>query len=347
MANATVSRLGQINTSGSDDALFLKTFGLEVLEQFDIMNVMESRTMVKVAQSGKSVQFPRIGEGSAAYQTPGAELVGSTVPHAEIVATFDDLLVADRFIGILDEAMNHYDARAPYVRDIAMKLANESDRHTIIELLLGARLTAVGNELPTGTPINGATTGVTAFRENDKFLQTAEVTSGSGNSTSVEEKIDAIHDALSDAAARLDDNNAPEEGRYALFRPREYRQLAKAVQTSGFSLTNKDFGTNGSVATGDVFQVAGFDIIKTTQLPKTNLAASGLNTFHNGDFTKTVFAVGQNDAVGTGILIGLTMESEYDIRRKGTLYTAHYAKAHKYLRPESLIEFVISTGSVV
>ena len=40
MSNATVSRLGQANGSGSADALFLKTFSGEILAAFKKQNKM-------------------------------------------------------------------------------------------------------------------------------------------------------------------------------------------------------------------------------------------------------------------------------------------------------------------
>ena len=44
MANATVSRLGQVNASGDANALFLKVFSGEVLATFQRENQMLSYT---------------------------------------------------------------------------------------------------------------------------------------------------------------------------------------------------------------------------------------------------------------------------------------------------------------
>ena len=348
MADFTPSRVGQINQTGDTAAIFLKKYAGEVLLQFEIKNKLMARTFVRNVESGKSVQWPRLGRSAArAYHTAGVELTGGNIDHSEIVATIDDLLVSDIFIDKLDEAMNHYEVRSKYAALQGLELANTMDEHIIIEALKGARLTAVGNELPTGTPVNGATTGAMAFRENSEFLQTAEVTGGAANAASVEAKVDAIRSACYAAAARLDEAEVPEDGRYIVVRPREARQLAEAVQSSGFSLTNTDYGTNGSETSGKVLNFAGFDVIKSTQLPKTNVGTSGAYTNHGGDYSKTVALIGSNDAVGTGKLLDLNMESEYSVRHQGTLLVASYAVAQKYLRPESLIELVIDTGTVV
>lgn len=54
MANATVSRLGQVNGAGSATDLFLKVFSGEVLETFHRKNVFMGKTMVRTISSGKS-----------------------------------------------------------------------------------------------------------------------------------------------------------------------------------------------------------------------------------------------------------------------------------------------------
>ena len=348
MSNYSPSRSGQINQTGDTAAIFLKKFAGEVLLQFEIANKMMARTFIRNVESGKSVQWPRLGRAAGrAYHTAGAELTGNSVDHSEIVATIDDLLVSDVFIDKLDDAMNHYDVRSKYANLIGLELANTMDEHIIIEALKGARLTAVGNELPTGTAVNGATTGALAFRENSEFLQTAEVTGGAANAASVEAKVDAIRSACYAAAARLDEAEVPEAGRYICVRPREARQLAEAVQSSGFSLMNTDYGTNGSEVAGKVLNFAGFDVVKTTQLPKTDVGSATVYANHGGDYSKTVALIGCQDAVGTGKLLDLNMESEYSVRHQGTLLVASYAVAQKYLRPECLIELVIDTGTVV
>lgn len=54
MANATVSRIGQIEGAGDEKALFLKVFSGEVLTAFHNENVMMDKHMVRTIQNGKS-----------------------------------------------------------------------------------------------------------------------------------------------------------------------------------------------------------------------------------------------------------------------------------------------------
>ena len=121
MANATVSFLGQTNSSGDANALFLKVFAGEVLASFQRQNKMLPLTTVRSISQGKSAQFPLVGLASAEYHTAGAEINGTAIKHAERVITIDDLLISHAFISNIDEAKNHYDVRSIYSQELEMR----------------------------------------------------------------------------------------------------------------------------------------------------------------------------------------------------------------------------------
>ena len=56
------------------------------------------------------------------------------------------------------------------------------------------------------------------------------------------------------------------------------------------------------------------------------------------DATSTAALVMHKAAVGTVKLMDLAMESDYDIRRQGTLMVAKYAMGHGILRPAAAVE---------
>ena len=70
-------------------------------------------------------RFPVTWKGGSSYHTPGAELLGTKVNHNEVTISLDDMLVADRFIADIDEAMNHYDIRSIYAEDVSDALAQK------------------------------------------------------------------------------------------------------------------------------------------------------------------------------------------------------------------------------
>jgi hypothetical protein len=308
MSNANPSRLGQINGAGDSDALFLKVFAGEVLTAFAETNVFKERTVVRSISSGKSAQFPATWKGSASYHTPGNELTGTAINHAERVIVIDDLLVADRFIALIDEAKNHYDVRSEYSRDVGRALARAYDK-------------------------NLAQVGYLASRAS------ATVSGGFGGGNVIDADADTSADSLVtsifDAAELLDSKDVPMEERFVYLAPAQYYLLID----SATRVINTDFNpeTNGSVKSGTVDMIGGITIVKTNNLPNGTTVASGPANYQ-GAFTDSVALVMHRSAVGTVQLLDLAVEMAYDIRRQGTLVVAKYAVGHGILRPESAVE---------
>lgn len=319
MANATVSNLGQANTTGDTQALFLKVFAGEVLTAFEEANVTSDKHVVRSISSGKSAQFPITGKTVAAYHTPGTEIVGSAVPHNEVVITIDDLLVSSAFIANIDEAMNHYDVRSIYSTEIGRALAYTYDKHILNLLLLASRASA---------PVSGESGG-------------GKVTSATALSDTTGEALIA---ALFSAATILDGKNVSPDDRFAYLSPTAYNLLAQNTK-----LMNSLWQGEGSYSDAKVMKVAGINIIKTNHAPYGTTVAStapgggsqggGTNTAKYGVVaTNAVGVVAHKAAVGTVKLMDLAMESAYDVRRQGTLLVAKYAMGHGILRPAAAVE---------
>lgn len=317
MADAIVSRLGQINGSGDADALFLKVFAGEVLTSFEKTNVMLDKHQVRTISNGKSAQFPVMGRGNAYYHQPGQEILGGTLKHAEKIITIDDLLISPTFVANIDEAKNHYDVRSTYTKEMGAKLANTMDKHILQTGVLAARAAKTIND-------------------PDQFGGTRilNVDAASG---------DALAEAMFEAAKVLDEKDVPEDQRYLFVRPAEFYAMAKSTK-----VLNRDWGGEGSYAGGNVIRVAGISIVKTNNLPKVNIEAGSLDAGtgdkYAGDFSKTVGLIMHPSAIGTVKLLDLGMESEYQISRQGTLMVAKYAVGHGILRPEAAVELSTATA---
>ena len=320
MTNATASRLGVVNGAtpsnfAQENALFLKVFAGEVLTAFDENNVMKDLHTSRTIQSGKSASFPVMGKTSAAYHTVGTPLLGTqSVNHNEVVINIDDLLVADTFIADIDEAKNHYDVRAEYSRLLGMALAKQFDLQTMRVGLLAARSSA---------NVTGGNGGTAITSANAR-------TSGAD-----------LAAAIFDAAQAMDEKDVPESERVALVKPEQYYNL---VQTT--NVINRDWGGAGVYADGTVLRVAGIQIVKTNNLPTSNIsAASGENNTYNGDFSNTAALVMQKQAIGTVKLMDLAVEQttgDFNIMYQGTLMAAKYAMGHGVLRPECAVEIKIA-----
>ena len=317
MADATPSRAGQVNGSGDDRALFLKVFSGEVLTAFREANRFLGKSMVRTISSGKTAQFPATGKASASYHTPGAELTGGSVNHAERTISIDDLLVSDIFIPVIDEAMSHYEYRSEYSTQAGRALSRNMDQNLAQVGALAARASTT-------------VTGLSGGSQVELGLQSdTDVDPTTGDTLTAQEIIDGI----SSAAQALDEKDVPDQDRYCFLSPQEYRLLT----SSGNDALDRDFNdANGSVASGRIFRIGGVQLVKTNHLPSSNVTSGP--TAYQGDFRGTVGLVMHRSAIGTVKLIDLASEMAYDIRRQGTLVVAKMAVGHGILRPESAVE---------
>jgi len=313
MSNANPSGIGLVNNAGTADALFLKQFSGEVLTSFEQATVTADKQMVRTIANGKSAQFPVMGRSSAAYHTPGVEITGTDINHNEKVITINDLLLSSHFISNIEEAKNHYDVRSVYSSEMGRALAFQMDKHVLQTMAQAAAASAnVGDSgYGSGTIITSANSGTTAS---------------------------ALITAIFDAAEALDDAYVPSEGRFCFLKPEQYYLLANASNA-----VNVDYSGRGSIAEGTVPQIAGINLIKTPHLPTANVTGTGVEAGGTGGpqavaAANTTALIAHTSAVGTVKLMDLAVESEYDIRRQGTLMVAKYAMGHGVLRPEAAVQ---------
>ncbi len=304
MADNTVTRLGQINSTGLTDALFMKVYA-EVLAAFNRTTKAKDRHYVRSIPNGKSAQFPTIGRAAARYHTPGTEIVGQAIPHNEKIITIDGLLIADVTIAEIDEAMNHYDVRGEYTRLLGEELAMEFDRNVLRTGILAARSTGWHSSMPGGT----------------KLIVATAKTSG----------LD-LAAAIYSAGVTLDENFAPESERQVYVKPLQYALLVQETKN-----INKDWGGAGAYADGMIQKINDIEIVKTTQLPTTNVTGTFGNKY-DVNAANTAALVLHRNAVGTVKLIDMKMGAEWSERRQSTLLVAKQAMGHGVLRPEAAVE---------
>lgn len=315
MADTTASRLGQVEGAGLTDELFIKVFSGEVMSIFEAENKTKNRVMSRTITAGKSTSFPVMGRASAYYHTPGNEILGGTVKHNEKVITIDDLLISPVFIAEIDEAKNHYDVRGHYSTEVGRVLAQIWDKHALQVGVLAARTTTgnIDGEAPAGTVITEGVAG--DFNDAEKLAASFYA-----------------------AAQAMDEKNIPEADRVAYLAPAEYYTLLNSNK-----VINRDFSSNnGDFAKGKIFEVAGIEIVKTNNMPSSNVTAgsvaAGTGDKYIGDFSKTAGLIMHKSAIGTVQLMDLSTRMDYDPRRLGTQIVSKYAVGHGILRPEGAVE---------
>lgn len=302
-------------TWAKDNALFLKVYGGEVLTAFEETNVMKDLHMSRTISSGRSAQFPATGKTSAGYHVPGAKLLGSqTVKHNERIVYIDDLLVSDVFISNIDEMKNHWDVRSEYAKQQGSALARAFDQRALQAAILAARAAATVSGEDGGSVITNASMAT------DK---------------------DVLAAALYTSAQKFDEKDVPDMDRYAVMKPAQF-YLLMAVD----KLLSTDYAAgNGNYAKGIIDSAAGIKIVKSNNVPSTNIASAtaGENNTYHGDFSKSVAAVFQKGAIGTVKLMDLAVsktddDGDFATQYQGTLIVAKYALGTGILRPECAIE---------
>ena len=228
MANGDTSpsRVGQINSAGDVDALFLKKFSGEILQTFEESHIFKPLHTVRTIESGKSAQFPVTGIASAAYHTPGENIADagnsylSDIKKAEQVITIDKMLLASTFLSNIDDVKNHYDIRSVYANELGKALALRFDTAIAKVFIAAARSSAV---------VTGGKTGGQLDVANNDF--SAGDVAGTPAAVTGSELITALFTA----AQKLDENDIPSDGRFAVLRPSEYYKLITVVTNSAIN----------------------------------------------------------------------------------------------------------------
>tara|TARA_R100000654_G_scaffold64315_1_gene91849 strand:- start:11705 stop:12730 length:1026 start_codon:yes stop_codon:yes gene_type:complete len=336
----TASRLGEAQGGASDAfELFLKQFSGEVLTAFAERNVMMPLHTVRTITSGKSAQFPMTGATTADYHTPGNEILGTAINHAERVIHIDNLLVSSAFIANIDEAMNHYDVRSIYSREIGFALSNHADKALI--------RTALAGSMDTADPIGNA----------------------GGGSLVVGTAGDTIVDKLLELSQKFDETDIPQGDRFAVVNPATFYAILKAAgdASTGGAITNRNFGGTASPTRGDqALMVGGIQVLMSNHIPTANeddgnsgtvdpklgstlvrnapfndAGVSGADAdegYSGVTFANTVGVGFHRSAIGTVKLLDLAVESDYLVQNQGTLMVAKYAMGHNYLRADACVQ---------
>lgn len=345
-----VSRLGAVNGGNNKREIFLKQFSGEVLTSFEEKNIAMPLHRVRTISSGKSAQFPSIGVIDAAYHQAGQTILGDSVNHSEITVTVDDLLVSAAFVPKIDEAMNHYEVRSTYSKEMGNALANAADRNVFSTILKGATTTSGGDQAGywssadfAGLNVEDSDSGTGGVQETAGVIDTDT----GGTVATGQQIVDAVFKALQ----KFDEHDVTGE-KFLVLTPEAYYLLFGAqANTIVNTAMNRDAGGNGSVALGQAPTIGGVKVLMSNHLPTgaqttptplstTTNSGEARNTAYEATISNLKGLVFTKDAAATVKLLDLGVESEYQIDRQGTLMVAKYAMGHNVLRGKSAIAIV-------
>ena len=344
MANANPSRLGQDKLSGSTDQLFLDVFGGEVITAYEAAVKFRDTVRNRTITEGRSARFPAVYRAAGQYHTPGTEITGQNIPHTELTLSVDDLLVADAFVALIDELKNHYDVRGPYSAELGYALALVHDRIISMSILKAAR----AGELFTGDGGGG------------KIIQT-DIAAGANFLTS---GADLWH-AMGRAVQIMDEKDVPVEQTpvHGAVLPAQWYLMAQDNMN-----IDRDFQGQGNVGVNTLKSTFGVNVIKSNALlfgkdvtpynASTNTDGlvglpndlkyglpAAFPTKYQADLsgaTRPVALVWTEAAAATLSLLGVQMETQWDIRRQGTLMVAKMSSAAGPMRSKCAVEIALT-----
>lgn len=309
---------GAKQNTGDQLALFLKVFSGEVLTAFTRASKVMNNHMIKTIDSGKSTSFPVMGRGKAHYLPAGSNLddLREAIPHNEVVINIDGLLTSDVLITDIFEAMNHYDVRGEYAKQLGEALAIAADGATVAEI---AKLVKANTE-----NITGLGKGIVVEKT---------ITGGAGINY---ETGKAVIDGLLEMKAKWTTQYIPEEERFAYITP----EVESAIITSKDAI-NRDYGAVASIVDGNIDKLCGFKIIAVPHLKAGGADKTGmLGTSPEGhefptDYAGALAVCAHRTAVATVKLKDLQLEHARRPELQADMIIAKNAVGHGGLRPEA------------
>ena len=298
---------GAKQNTGDQLALFLKVFSGEVLTAFTRASKVMNNHMIKTIDSGKSTSFPVIGRGKAHYLPAGSNLddLREAIPHNEVVINIDGLLTSDVLITDIFEAMNHYDVRGEYAKQLGEALAIAADGATVAEIAKLVKGIVVEKTITGGAGIN---------------YETGK----------------AVIDGLLEMKAKWTTQYVPEEERFAYITP----EVESAIITSKDAI-NRDYGAVASIVDGNIDKLCGFKIIAVPHLKAGGADKTGmLGTAPEGhvfptDYAGALAVCAHRTAVATVKLKDLQLEHARRPELQADMIIAKNAVGHGGLRPEA------------
>lgn len=330
--------------TGTDQlALFLKVFGGEVLTAFARMTKTLDKVMTRTIANGKSASFPVMGRTSARYLKQGQSLddYRKEIKHSEKVITIDGLLTTDVLIYDIEDAMNHYDVRAEYSRQMgeAMALASDSANFAEMAKLVNSRATAKD--------------------ENIEGLGRSPLVVMSDTTDPVAAGKQVL-ESLTMMRAAFTRNFVPAGDRTFYTSPETYSHILSTLMPNA-----ANYAALIDPETGNIRNVMGFEVVETPLMTMAHIggavdkpsdAFDGVgHVFPATGETSTAgkFTVGVNNVVGLCVhrsaiailkLRDMALERARRPEYQADQIIAKYAMGHGGLRPEAVGAVIVKTG---
>lgn len=321
-------------------ANFLKVFGGEVLTAFSRMAKTLDKVQTRTIANGKSASFPVMGRTTARYLKQGESLDDGRkdIKHAEKVIAIDGLLTTDVLVYDIEEAMNHYDVRSEYSRQMGEAMAMAAD---------------VANYAEMAKLINSR---ATTKDENITGLGKSPVIQIVGDKAKPAIFGAQVIQALTYSRAAMTKNYIPTADRTFYTDPDTYSAILAALMPNA-----ANYSALIDPETGNIRNVMGFEVVETPHMsttmvdnPKGTFDAEGHIFPAKGSASVGKMTVGADNVVGifthrsavaTLKLKDMALERARRPEYQADQIIAKYAMGHGGLRPEAVGGIVFAEGA--
>lgn len=326
MADITIAAPGLKQGQTDRLGLFLKMFTGEVLTAFSQATVTGGKFSERTIEHGKSALFPVVGRAKAKYLKAGKNLddLRTPIEHSEKTIVIDGLLTADSLIFDLDDAMNHFDIRGKYAKELGEALAVAQDCSILAEV---AKMVVADTEnIPTNS-----TTGVKGTGKG--LIVTKSVAAADYGET--EAMGVAVFKALLAIKTKMSENNVPMSDRNCYIKP-----MALNALIANKDIINKLYGASMTIEGNQPPKLIGFNLIETPLLTSggvdnANVIQGAGHIFPAAYVDTCQFLVAHPSSAGILTLKGLGMEHARRPEYQADQFIAKYAKGFGGLRPEA------------
>lgn len=270
MPGSNVTPTRGLEYSGDVHGLLEARLSTEVLEAFHDRNIFWGGGLMSkqmLAPGSNEWRFPIFGESpeDADRHTPGTFIDGGTLVQDRGSVKIDDNLVKALDLPFVDVSMSQWDILSAAGKEIGRILAEKMDKYSAAVAVNAARTAAVTNVHNGGQVITR-----TGPLETNAYAFTS---AGSG----------LLQDDLADMARLFDEDNIPEDNRFAVMSPR----LRSVLTRDATTLMNRDVvpETYTDRTMRKVLTVEGWSILTSKHLPSTNITTGPSG--QQGDFRST------------------------------------------------------------
>lgn len=325
--------LAQSDTGKDRLGMFLKMFTGEVLTAFSQTTITGGRFSERTIEHGKSAVFPIVGRAKAKYLKAGKNLddLRTPIEHNERTIVLDGLLTADSLIFDLDDAMNHYDIRGKYSKELGEALAVAQDCAILAEV---AKMVVKQEE----NIKDNAETGVKGTGKGLIVTEAvAEADYGETEALGV-----AIFKELLKIKTHMSENFVPMSDRNVYIKP-----MALNALIAHKDIINKLYGATMTIEDNKPTKLLGFNLIEAPLLTQGGTDNENVIQGDGHEFPTTYkdtcqFLVAHPSSAGILTLKGLGMEHARRPEYQADQFIAKYAKGFGGLRPEAAYMGVIT-----